>query len=135
MKKTSMPNPAKSLGYIKCHSSSSPRPVKSSSNSIRYNCDKICSWSRRPKTMLEIRKKTYFSRWSTILLFTSFSKTLLTTERRLTGRWFLALYLSPNILKCWDHWWNVPTIWKTRLLKTLIKEFSYYERKFRLTVL
>ena len=31
-------------------------------------------------------KRLYFSRWSTILLFTSFSKILLTTERRLTGR-------------------------------------------------
>ena len=60
VKKTSMPNPVKSLGYIKCHSSSSPRPVKSPSNSIRYNCDKISSWSRRPKTILEIRKKKTF---------------------------------------------------------------------------
>ena len=57
VKKTSMLNPAKSLGYIKCHSSSSPRPVESPSNSIRYNCEKICSWSRKPKTILEIRKK------------------------------------------------------------------------------
>ena len=30
-------------------------------------------------------KIPHFSRWSTVLLFTSFSKTLLTTERRLTG--------------------------------------------------
>ena len=30
------------------------------------------------------QKGSYFSRWATILLFTSFSKTLLTTERRLT---------------------------------------------------
>ena len=36
VKKTSMPNPVKSLGYIKCYSSSSPRPVKSPSNSIIY---------------------------------------------------------------------------------------------------
>ena len=28
MKKTSMPNPVKILGYIKCHSSSSPNPLK-----------------------------------------------------------------------------------------------------------
>ena len=59
-KNISMPNPVKSLGYIKCHNLSSPRPVKSSSNSIRYNCEKISSWSRRPKTILEIRKKTAF---------------------------------------------------------------------------
>ena len=52
-----MPNPVKSLGYIKCHRSSSTTPVESPSNSIRYNCGKICSWSRRPKTILKIRKK------------------------------------------------------------------------------
>ena len=46
VKKTSMPYLAKSHGYIKCHS-----------NSFRYNCEKICSWSRKPKTILEIRKK------------------------------------------------------------------------------
>ena len=36
-----MPIPVKSLGYIKCYSSSSPRPVKSSSNSIRCNCQDL----------------------------------------------------------------------------------------------
>ena len=30
-----MPNPAESLGYIKCHSSSSPRPIKNPRNFIR----------------------------------------------------------------------------------------------------
>ena len=96
VKKTSMPNPAKSLKYIKCHSLSSPRPVKRPINSIGYNCKKICSWSRRPKTILEIRS-----------LFKSFSKTLLTTKR---CRPF------PNFLKYRNHRWNLPTIWKTRLL-------------------
>ena len=87
VKKTSMPNLVKNPGYIKCYSSSSsPRRVKSPSNSIRYNCVKICSWLRIPKTILEIRKKASLSRWSTSLLLRSFSKTLLTTERRLTGR-------------------------------------------------
>ena len=78
--KISIPDPVKSLGYMKCCSLSSSRRIKSSSNSISYNCHKVCSWSRRPKTILEI---LHFSRWSTVLLFTSFSKTLLTTERRL----------------------------------------------------
>ena len=32
-KKNSMPNPVRSLGYIKCYSSSSPRTIKSPSNS------------------------------------------------------------------------------------------------------
>ena len=78
VKKTSMPaNPARNLGYVKCYSSSNPRPIKSPSN----------------------------SRWSTILLFTSFSKTLLTKEK--TNR---AVVLScrpfPNIPKYMDHWWT-----------------------------
>ena len=60
MKKTSMPNLVKSPGSVKCYRSSSPRPVKSPSNSIKYNCPKICSWSRRSKTILEIRKKAAF---------------------------------------------------------------------------
>ena len=42
-KKTSLSNLVKSLGYIKCCSSSSPRLVKSPSKSIRYNCQKIAS--------------------------------------------------------------------------------------------
>ena len=86
VKKTSMPNPVKSFEYIKCYRLRSPRPVKSSCNSIRYNYKKICSWSRKPKTILKIKKKPHFLRWSTILLFTSFSKTWLTIERRLMGQ-------------------------------------------------
>ena len=38
VKKTSMLNPVKSLGYTKYYSLSSTRPVKSPSISIRYNC-------------------------------------------------------------------------------------------------
>ena len=61
-KKTSMSNSVdESLGYVNCYSSSSPRPViKSSNNSVRYNCQKICICLRRPKTILEIRKKARF---------------------------------------------------------------------------
>ena len=60
LKNTSMPNPAEGLGHITCFSSSSPRSIKSPSNSIRSNCQKICSSSRRPNTILEIRKNTIF---------------------------------------------------------------------------
>ena len=38
VKKNSMPHTAESLGFIKCHSLSSPRPIKSNSNFIRYKC-------------------------------------------------------------------------------------------------
>ena len=60
VKKTSLLNSVENLGYMKCDSLSSPRPVKSPSNSIRHNCQKICNWSRRSKIILEIRKKAIF---------------------------------------------------------------------------
>ena len=58
MKKTCMPIFIERLGYIKCYSSSSPRSVKRPGNSIRQNYQKIWSWSRRPKTVLEIRSQS-----------------------------------------------------------------------------
>ena len=51
----------------------------------------------KPYYKSEIR--LHFSRWSASLSFTSFSKTLLTTERRQTGCWFLAIGFSPTFLK------------------------------------
>ena len=56
MKNTSMPNSVRTLEYVKCSSLSSSRTVKIPISSIRYNCQKICSWLRRPKTLLEMRK-------------------------------------------------------------------------------
>ena len=47
------------------------------------NCKKVCSWSRRPKTISEIKKGHIFLGDQRSL--TSFSRTSLTTERRLTG--------------------------------------------------
>ena len=41
---------------------------------------------------------SYISRWSTILLFATFSKTLLTTGKRLTGQYFLYVDLSTILL-------------------------------------
>ena len=45
-KNTNKLNPVQRLGYIKGYRSSRHRPVKISSNSIRYNCKKICSWTK-----------------------------------------------------------------------------------------
>ena len=69
-------------------------------------------------------KEPHFSTWSTIPLFTSFSNTLLTTKRRLTGWYVLPVDLSPNILKYRERRWNLPTIWKTRVFQTHVQEFS-----------
>ena len=105
------------LGYIKCYSSSSPRPAKSSCNSIRYNCQKICSWSKRPKAILKIRKRPHFSRWSNSLV-TCFSKTLLTTGKKTNRAGVFSCRPYPNILKYRDDWRKPLTIWKTRLFWT-----------------
>ena len=59
VKMTSMSHPVESLGYIMGHSSSSPKPIKSPRNSIRYNCQKIC-WSRKPETIMEIKTEAKF---------------------------------------------------------------------------
>ena len=49
-----------SLRHIKCYSSNSSRSIKSPSNSIQYNSQKICNWFRRPKVILEIKKRPHF---------------------------------------------------------------------------
>ena len=98
LKKASLPNPVNNLEYI---SLSSARPIKTSSNVISYNCQKICSWSIRPdlKPYWKSEKRSHFSGWSTFLLFTSFSKALLTTERRLSEQKNFAVDLSLTFLK------------------------------------
>ena len=60
MKKASMPKPVKRLGYTKCYSSISNRPIKNPSSSIRCNCKKTCSLSKRPEIIMKIRKKVTF---------------------------------------------------------------------------
>ena len=136
VKKTSRPNPVKGLGYIKFYSSKSPGLVKMPGNFIRYNSQRICSWSRRPKTRLEIRKKmSHFSGWSTTLLLTGFWKSSTenkktktktstkTNHRRLTRWWFSDVDLSPTFLNTGatdetfqksekqDSFWHILKIW------------------------
>ena len=50
-------------------------PLKVLNSSIKYNCQKIWSWTRRFESLLEIRKKD--NQQATSPLFLSFSKTLL----------------------------------------------------------
>ena len=105
------------LGYINCYSSSSPRPAKSSCNSIRYNCQKICSWSKRLKAILKIRKKATFLqviKQSCYMFFKDF-----TNHRKKTNRVrVFSCRPYPNILKYRDDWRKPLTIWKTRLFWT-----------------
>ena len=135
VRKTSMSNSVKSLGYIKRYCSSSPRTVKSPSISIRHNCQKICNWSRRPKTILEIRKKTTFLKVISNPIIYKFFQDF-TNHRKKTNR---AVVFSSrpfrNIPKHRDHCWDLPTIWKKRLFQTNIEESSQCVWRFRLTVL
>ena len=111
VKKTSMPNSVESLGYIKCYSSSSGlRPVKSPSSSIRHNCQKICSLSRRPKTILEIWKKATFPLVINNPIIYALFKDF-TNHRKKTNR--VVAFSSrpfPSILKYRDHKWDFPTL-------------------------
>ena len=116
VKNTSMPNLVKSLGYIKHYSSSNPRPVKSPSSSTRYYCQNICSWSEELKLYWRSEKSSHFSRWSTTLSFTSFWKSFINHRKKTNKTVVCSCRPFPNILKYWDHQWNLPTIWKTRLL-------------------
>ena len=99
-KKNSVPNPVKTLWYIKCCRFSSLRHVKSPGNSVRSNCEKICIWTRKNlKPCRKSGKTPHFSKWSkSSSFFTVFSKILLTIERRLAGRYFSGVGLSSTFL-------------------------------------
>ena len=68
VKKISMWNPVRSLGYIKCCGSCSPRPVRSPCNSTWYNFWKTCSY-QDVKPYWKSGKRPNFFRGSTVVLF------------------------------------------------------------------
>ena len=73
--------------------------VKSLSNSIKYNCQKVSSWSKRPKTKLEIRKKATFLQ---VISKSIIYNILLTTNR--TNRAVVFSWKPfPNIFQYRDH--------------------------------
>ena len=76
--------PVKNLGYINYYSLSSQRPYKSPRNFIRYNCHKICSWLKRPSHTGSLKKGLISVGDQQVNYLQVFSKTLLTTERRLS---------------------------------------------------
>ena len=114
MKKTRIPNPVENHVHIKCNSSSSP--IKSPSNSFRYNYEKICSRSTRPKTMREIRKNAIFLKVINKQPFIYKFLKDLTSHRKKTNR---AVVFSHTLFP------RNSTIWKTRFLQTHIEEFGY----------
>ena len=102
--KTRMLNPIKNLGSIKSFCLSSLWSVKSTSSSIRYKPLKIWTWTKRPETILEIRRKTTF-------LIYNFLKTFrpLTNVLKYRGTWWNFIYQnlenqnSFDTLKIWTN--------------------------------
>ena len=124
VKKTSLPNSVEIIGYIKCYMSSSPTPVKSASNSLRYNSQKICSSPRRPETILEIRIKASVFKVINKPVIYKFVEDF-SSRRKNTNR-VVVFSCRPflNILKYRNPRGDLPTIWKTRFFQTRIEEFS-----------
>ena len=84
--------------------------VKINIPDIRYNCKKTCSWTRRPKIVLEIRKKVTFSRSEQEVHFYKLFK-IFTSHRKKTNRV------------------------EEKFSQTHIEEFGYYVQKLKLTAL
>ena len=87
----------------------SPHPLKNPTNSIRHNCQKICS-RLRSETILEIKKGTTFLEVINKPIIYKFSKDF--TNQRKKTNWAVILSCSPlpNILKYRGYRWNLPTI-------------------------
>ena len=87
----------------------SPHPLKNPTNSIRQNCQKICS-RLRSETILEIKKGTTFLEVINKPIIYKFSKDF--TNQRKKTNWAVILSCSPlpNILKYRGYRWNLPTI-------------------------
>ena len=94
---------------------------------------KICSWLRKFKTILEIRKKKIF------LVDQQTYQQDFTNHRKKTNRVVVfSRTLSPNILKHSEHQWDLPIIWKTDSLRHILNSSAtMYENSgshfFRIT--
>ena len=93
-----MANPINTLGYIKCCTSSSPDLLKALTILLDLTVGRSIVDVEDLKPYWKSEKRSHFLKQSTILLFTSFSRTLLTTETRLTRWWFVAVDLFPTLL-------------------------------------
>ena len=102
VKKTSMPNHLESFGNINCYSSSSPRLIKSLSNSIRHICFKDFT-NHRKETNRAVHLSVHLP---------------------------FSCLPFPNILKHSEHWWELLTTCKLWFSQTHIEEYSQYVGKF-----
>ena len=71
-----MPIPVKSLGYVKCYSSSSSRPVKGPAVVSDATVRRSGADQEDLKPYWKSAKRPHFSRWSTVVLYTSFFQRL-----------------------------------------------------------
>ena len=118
VKKTSMSNPVKSLRYILSATTQlASRPIKGSSSSIR-SCQTSKSRSRRPKTILKIRKETtFFNVINNPIIHKVFKD--FTNYRKKANRAVVLCHESfPNIPICSDHQRDLSTVLKTSFLHT-----------------
>ena len=110
VKKTSMLNPVKSLGYIKYYSSSSPRPLQAltilSDTTVRTSA---VDWEDlKPYWKSEIRLGS--SSWSTILLFPSFFKDFPNHRKETNWVRVFSRRPFPNSLKYRDQQWDLDEV-------------------------
>ena len=78
----------------------SPAPGKSPTNSIRYQ--KICSWSRTPKTILEIKKMATFLKVINSSIIYKFFKDFTNHGKKTNRAVVFSSRPFPNILKYRD---------------------------------
>ena len=96
---------------------SSPRPIKNPSNSIRYNCQKVCSWWKRPETTLKIRERNKFPRTIVKPIIYKFFKDITNNRKKTTRAVIFGYRPLPNIFKCWNHKWYLSTVWKSNFFR------------------
>ena len=97
MKKTSMPNSVENLGYIPSATARVAPDLSKAQAMLSDTTVRRSAVDREDlKSYWKSEKRPHFSRRSTI--FYKFFKDLLTTERILTGRQFLAVDLSSTFL-------------------------------------
>ena len=98
---------------IKWYSTGTPRPFKNLSNSARCNCQNIRSWSRWPKTILKIRERLHFSRWSTSLLFSIFFRDFRIHRKKINRMVVFRHVWNSRLAALQSHYWKII---KTRYL-------------------
>ena len=93
-----MSNPVKSLGYINATALVAPDLLKVQANVSDTTVRRSSVDRGNLKPYWKSEKRPYFSSWLTILLFSIFSKTLLTTEGSFHVKWSKDFPGDPSIV-------------------------------------